>query len=140
MTPRGRGNRSRRAPGGRKSASAVQAAVHRGPAPLLGRLGLWIGQRRPVGCRGLRLRPCVPGRDAAVQIARAADALGRGGELVDDRGVAVVLALLRAFDIAILAATYAEEVPFRPLAVAATQGFQGIPELLPKSFNLLINI
>ena len=77
MTPRGRGNRSRRASGGRKSASAVRAAVHRGPTPLLGRLGLWIGQRRPVGCRGLRLRPCVPGRDAAGETPRSRLLAGR---------------------------------------------------------------
>ena len=38
------------------------------------------------------------------------DALGLGGELVDGRGIASVLSLLSALDVALVAAPLAEEV------------------------------
>ena len=53
--------------------------------------------------------------------------VGLRGELVDHGGVDGVLALLRALDVAVLVAAFAEEVAFDALAVGATRGFQGIP-------------
>ena len=46
--------------------------------------------------------------------------VGLGGELFDHRGVDGVPALLRALDVAVLAAPLAEEIAFRPLPVRAT--------------------
>ena len=101
------------------AAPVAPAGVADGVRPLALFTRLWIRERRPVCCRWLGLRPRVPGRDAAVHIARAMNPVWLGGEVVDDGGFHGVPALLRAFDLAILAAAFAEEVAFGPLAVRA---------------------
>ena len=58
-------------------------------------------------------------RDPVVEIGGFVGATGRGSELVDDSGVESVLPILRALDVAVVAAPLAEEVAFETFPVRA---------------------
>ena len=92
--------------------------VYRGfPAAL--RLRHRVRQRRPIGSGRLARGAAVPGRYAAIHVARAVRLVGLRGELVDDRRVTVVPAALLALGVAVFAAAGAEVVALGPWAVGA---------------------
>ncbi len=100
-------------------APVAPTVVHQrlGPLAILPRFR--VGQRRPIGCGRFPRRARVPRRDPAVEVRRLVRPVRPGRELVDRRRVDGVLALLRALDVSILAAPFAEEVACRPLPVGA---------------------